>query len=464
MLKTLIRKEVLNNLLNLRFALAYFLCALLMVGSAAIAVSDYLTDKKTYDISQGIEHRRQQSARDMYDFTWASKIFHRPPALTRIFALGGEKDADSRGAVAPEFSPLLTGDFKRNPIANLFPSVDQVFIIGVILSLLIFILTYDAISGERQEGTLKVLLCSPVPRDTILLAKWLGGLITLVLPVLTSALVIALMLLLNRQIAPSAGDWLRIVLIFGVCILYTAVVFSMALFVSVLFRQPSTGIMALLGVWIALMVALPAVATPLAYRVLNPPGTYQYEEAVARIGIIEWIENTRRLEAKVISIMGNNNWWEFGMDKWAELRPHTMPINLRHIGHIADSISTEGERCLRQEQSVDRLAATIARLSPYGCLQNACVALAGTGLDRELQLQHALTDYNRRAGVFMYDHYERGGDLGTYEAGIVPQFVYPRTSMGSEIARSLPDIAVLCFMCVFFFMAAYLAFLRMDAT
>ena len=35
MLKTLIQKELLNNLLNTRFAVAYVVCAVLMVGSTA---------------------------------------------------------------------------------------------------------------------------------------------------------------------------------------------------------------------------------------------------------------------------------------------------------------------------------------------------------------------------------------------------------------------------------------------
>ena len=52
---------------------------------------------------------------------------------------------------------------------------DLVFIIGVFLSLMVFLLSYDSISGEREEGTLRLVFSYNVPRDTFLLGKYIGG-------------------------------------------------------------------------------------------------------------------------------------------------------------------------------------------------------------------------------------------------------------------------------------------------
>lgn len=43
MLWTLVEKEIRNNLLNTRFAVAFFAVSVLVVGSAAFVLADYIT-------------------------------------------------------------------------------------------------------------------------------------------------------------------------------------------------------------------------------------------------------------------------------------------------------------------------------------------------------------------------------------------------------------------------------------
>jgi ABC-type transport system involved in multi-copper enzyme maturation permease subunit len=47
---------------------------------------------------------------------------------------------------------------------------------------------FDAICGEKERGTLKVLLSNSVPRDLVLLGKWIGGYISLAIPFLIALL------------------------------------------------------------------------------------------------------------------------------------------------------------------------------------------------------------------------------------------------------------------------------------
>lgn len=297
MLKTLVAKEMLNNLLNLRFALAYFLCTFLLVGSASIMLSEYLAHKDVYEVNKNAHERRLSKQNHMWGYLWHNKMVLREPALTRIFALGGEKDADQKAAVAPEFSPCFHGDFKRNPISNLFPSVDMVFIVGVIIGLLIFVLTYDSVAGEREQGTLKLLLAGPVPRDQVILAKWLGGFASLVIPLVTAWLIVCLVLVFAGGITVSAGEWARIFLILLVMGLYVATVFSLSLMVSLLFRHSGAAVLALLLVWVVLIVAVPASSASIAYLATDPEGVHTPHVAMARIGVLNWNEHNKQMGA-----------------------------------------------------------------------------------------------------------------------------------------------------------------------
>ena len=55
----------------------------------------------------------------------------------------------------------------------MFLTVDVVFIFKIVLSALAILFAYNTISGEREDGTLKLVLSNAIPRDTIVLGKYL---------------------------------------------------------------------------------------------------------------------------------------------------------------------------------------------------------------------------------------------------------------------------------------------------
>ena len=69
--------------------------------------------------------------------------------------------------------------YSDDPILAVFRFLDLTFIIQVVLSLFAIVLTYDSISGEREQGTLRLTFANAVPRGVYLVAKligtWLGA-------------------------------------------------------------------------------------------------------------------------------------------------------------------------------------------------------------------------------------------------------------------------------------------------
>ncbi len=462
MLKSLIAKEVLNNLLNLRFTLAYFLCTFLLVGSSAIMLGEYLAAKDVYDVNKSAYDRRLSEMDHMWGYIYGSKTVLRPPTAMRIFALGGEKDADLRASVAAEFSPYLYGDFKRNPLSNLFPSVDMVFIVGVIISLLIFVLTYDAVSGEREEGTLRVLLSCPIPRDQILLAKWLGGFTSLIVPLVTSWLIVLLILLFSSEVTLGAGEWGRIFGFFLLSALYVGVVFSLSLMVSMFFRSSSSAVLALLLVWVVLIVALPAASTSLAYLAHRPEGVQKAAIDMREIGVLRWGPFERENAAEFKERFGGRDWPELSMSERNDWQAWREQRSYAHVEGIVDSIIHVGQRSARNEGAVTGLSKWLSRFSPYGCYQNAAVELSGTGMQRRQSIRESLEKYSRKATAHALEFGRSGKPAHEFVAGMAPRPAIRAISLGTSFGAAMLDIGVLLCMGVLFFLGGYVAFMRME--
>ena len=66
-----------------------------------------------------------------------------------------------------------------NPFLSIFLAVDVIFVFKIVLSALAILFAYNTISGEREDGTLKLVLSNPVPRDALVLGKYLGGMLSL---------------------------------------------------------------------------------------------------------------------------------------------------------------------------------------------------------------------------------------------------------------------------------------------
>ena len=63
----------------------------------------------------------------------------------------------------------------NNPYLHLFSQIDLVFIFQVVLSLLSLLFAYDAIAGDWETGTLRLVLSHPIGRGKVLLAKYIAG-------------------------------------------------------------------------------------------------------------------------------------------------------------------------------------------------------------------------------------------------------------------------------------------------
>ena len=71
----------------------------------------------------------------------------------------------SRTAVVASRDGLQIGASRYpNPISVLFATPDLAYVVNIVISLLALLLTFDAITGELETGTLRLMLSNAVPR------------------------------------------------------------------------------------------------------------------------------------------------------------------------------------------------------------------------------------------------------------------------------------------------------------
>jgi ABC-2 type transport system permease protein len=176
-------------------------------------------------------------------------------AAERIRALA----SDASGAAA-----IFLALFTIGPEGVGFVRVDQ--FVGIAAPLLGIGFAFDAVNGERSQGTLPRLLSQPLHRDDVINGKFAAGLAIIALALGLMVAIISGFGLLRLGISPDPSEVLRIIAWLLVTMLYVALWLAFGLFLSVVVRRAATSALVGFGVW--LFVAMPFVG-PLLVALLG---------------------------------------------------------------------------------------------------------------------------------------------------------------------------------------------------
>ncbi|HOO56689.1 MAG TPA: ABC transporter permease subunit [bacterium] len=257
MMGNLIRKELLDNLLSFRFVVSSVIVIFIMVLSTGILMQDYANQRDSYNQNQSAHYKHAESFDNYIEFMFSGIGAERPPSELQFFYTGVEKNPNRSTTIFPFFKPSFRGELNLNPIFPLFPAVDLMFVVSIVMSLLAFVFSYDAVCGERQSGTLKLLMSYSISRDKIILSKWIGGYVTLIIPYLIGIVLCILMIIINPRVTVSGDNWAAFMMTVLVSLLFIGVMYSIGLLVSVTSRIPAASISILLFIWVIIVLVIP---------------------------------------------------------------------------------------------------------------------------------------------------------------------------------------------------------------
>jgi ABC-type transport system involved in multi-copper enzyme maturation permease subunit len=483
MLKEIIRKEMLEHLLGMRFAIACILCLLVVLTSLFVRGLDYTQNLDDYHQNTVMDREAREAMREPWEVIWRNNRINLKPNPMKIFIQGISEQNGGSVTISGNGAPQLVVQDIENTSVPLFPFVDMVFFVGIILSLMAIIFGYNAVSGEKEAGTLRLLLSYSIPRDRVLLGKWLGGYLTLILPFLITVLGMAAIVLMQRSIDLSLTHWIRLMVFVLLSLLYLAAFYSLSLWISSITRKASTSIIVLVSLWVVLVLALPNLSPYLA-NLLGRSGSLM-DINKAQIDINQELWNVKR-EAQVAAYDKENGFkpgWEKNFDRYDPVwRPKWQMRQIAVIG-IDREIHMES---LREFEKLDKKnnndiderlqrGKWISRLSPFSCLAYSAVELAGEGIEEERRVFQQVNAFKKLYIGYGYDEDEkrhryflsiskekRRGDPWASMRAPFPQFNYQPAAVGAYVRPVLLDAGLLACFTILFFFLAFSAFLRYD--
>jgi ABC-type transport system involved in multi-copper enzyme maturation permease subunit len=178
--------------------------------------------------------------------------------------------------------------------------ITYVRVIQIVISLLTLLYAYDTISGEREKGTLSLMLSNAVPRYHILIGKYMGGIFSIFLFIATGFITSLLILTSSSLTQFSSSDWYALSLLFLASLLYVSVLFILGMLVSCITKRSATTLIFLLFFWVVFVFLIPNGAGYIASYFIK-------------------VDSAEKVDSKIRAVSSNNVWKKVG--NWFRTHP-----------------------------------------------------------------------------------------------------------------------------------------------
>lgn len=485
MLKTIIAREFLNNILNLRFMIGLVLCLIITVACIVILAHDYRQELADYN------HRVNLQDEFLSNYATRGRMFRtiphqKPPERFRplIIGISGNENSNS---------------FDDNPLPILFPHLDFLFIVTIIMSLLAILFSYDAITGERQSGTLRLVIANSISRTTILFGKFIGGVTSLIIPFILALLVGVLYINLDPNIQWDGSAWAELGLLTAASVTFIMLFYLLGLMVSTLSRYSAISILNCLFLWVLLILVIPNVCPYISAQLRRVPSIRETERRAEEIG--QAYREVRRQRRKEIVNKFRSDYGglfskleslgfgkilddEIGdkekVEELAAADPQFKAM-VDAFRRELEQASSEARGAESQEEdklwdnlntkaaAQTRLAKNLACISPLANFVYVARDLTGTGLRSLEYSENAKSKYERLFWPYVrkkVQDAEKNDPKFTWDSffdlGDYPRFVFKEEALKDKLNEVLPYWGILVLFNVVFFAAAFARFMRYD--
>ncbi len=488
LLKAIAAREFLHNLLNLRFLIGLVLCLVVTVACIIILSHDYQQELADYSLRVNLQEE-----------------------FLGKYALEGWVGQLIPGQKPPErFRPLIIGiptnesqdSFYDNPLPILFPRLDFLFIVTIVMSLLALLFSYDAVTGERERGTLRQMISNSVSRTTILLGKFLGGTASLLIPFLLALLAGVLCINLNPHLQWDGSAWAELGLLLAASLTFITLFYLLGLMVSTWSRYSAVSMLNCLFLWVLLVLVIPNVCPYVSAQLRRVPSitaTARRAEEVRRACRETWHQRRKELveqfRPKYGELFSKLEALDFGLilydDRGDAKKVQELAAADPQFKAMVDDFRAEVNRLAREwvqasSKGTDelwgdlytkaaaqtRLAKNLAGISPLADYVYVARDLTGTGLRSLKYFEEFKGKYRRRFGEYrakvttavVAAHKNEPSPPGGWFLDLRdhPRFVFQEESLKGKLGAALPYWGILGLFNVVFFLGAFVGFVRYD--
>ena len=482
MLWHIIQRELFEQLSSLRFVLATLLIVFLMIVNAIGHIEEYKTQQTEYRRQVSVSSERLQgNSNNLYTLVvrgpgglnkQPSKLAfcahgsenHLPTSVLG-WSAGWETHSNIEDSIY-KISGLWRLMYDASPpitARNIFPTflkIDWTLIISIVLSFAALVFTFDAISGELERGTLRLILSNSIARGTLLAGKFLSILISLGVAFLTGVLINLLLLHLSGMLQLDGQEWSRVGGIFVVGLTYLSIFTGLGLFVSSRVNRSTTSLVILLLLWVIWVILIPATLGTILSGLNQPPTIRDYSAKRSA----QHKEITERYEARGLYNKAPTR-----------LRP-PIPATLlwaKYLNEERQASNRLTKEHLNAQINQIQVAREFNRISPTAIAQYAIESLAGTGFQRHLNFLKNVERYADEFNDFLISADRTDPDSphvpfvreGMSDKPVpfksIPKF-QDRVRLGDAFKGAMLDVTLLLLFFVALFGTAHVSFQRKE--
>ena len=530
MIGIVFKKEMLSHLLSQRFAACTVLAVVLIIANGVLTSQTYVHKKASYLTQRAVEDSK------LHEITYYSVLGNdwglptmsadfnivikvkaapralRPPRPLEVFAQGAERQAGQAVKVllfevpyqAEEVSPFQSS----NPYLAIFAFFDMVYIFQLVLGLLAVLIASEAISGEKEDGTLRQMLTTNASRAQILAGKILAGLTTLAIPTALGFILLTILLLGTEHIEVGAGEWARMGLLFALSLLYLLVFYLIGLVISCATHRSATSLIYALFAWALLAIVLPNSISALLNEQANMGEKHaeahhkatqvwkEFDQEVLDLARAhgqtkyfptEMVERDHSL-SKRGTLTQDDGTGTYSKRGRGEQKPRVYLSNVADSPALAEfqNIVRAGERLRLQyaqrawnakapliedfPRRIQRLNDQLQRLLPAGAYAQAASAFAGTSRREYYDFIDQVRAYRGQIIAFLEDRDAFGSrewfnDDPGWRADLrdLPRFHERGWTVAASLGHALPALTTLLLYVAVLFVLANRLFARYDA-
>lgn len=476
------KKEIYHNFMTLRFVLMVILLPILMVANALIygfGDGGYREEVDAYNLA--MERRLSRVKADAEENLGRLAMrgpgeIHKRPSRLKFCADGADElvpnaipIAERSGAARGSGEVVERYNWREVWTLEYLPSnhggdattlikIDWVFI-GIFMSFFVILFTFDAIAGERAYGTLSLMMSNQVSRGQVLLAKYFGTFLTLMVPLAIGILMNLLIIYLSGNIPFNSSDWFRIFGMVGLFALHISIFIFLGLFFSSRVSNAITSLVWLLLTWVCLAFIFPSLlglfvgtVDPIpSIEIVSSRKQAQLANIDDEFRPMELLDETKLSEAPSVDNPSATR-------RWATYFTRRYEVKTR----IAD------EHVDQQFRQV-RLARELTQISPIVCFQYAMEGLTGTGITRYMDFVKQVRRYRQTFIDFIKTEDRDDPESlhiypvreGLSQKPVDPNAV-PRFEERISYQSVIFPVGLLILFNILFFTAAQLSFLKCD--
>lgn len=328
-----------------------------------------------------------------------------------------------------------------------FGELSPAWLLQVLLPLLIIVIGFNSVSGERERGTLRQLLSLGVPTRSLLLGKATAlascaGVLIVPVGVAFAAFVVARLPTGERLDVVYRIGWLAAG--YG---LYLGFFVFLTLAVSALVRSSRAALVLLLGFWVAATLIAPRTASEAVNLLYPTPSRLAFDDHLSH-GIAE---AARKAWADHFGVQSR---WDASLplSKWGAALKIDDDAGYGALDENFGALWDTFERQQRAQEWVGLVAPVVA-------LRGFSMGLAGTDFSQHRDFSTAAEGQRRKiqdiVSEDLIEHADRLGNAHfTYKAGpelwaSVPQFKYELPPASFALARHWASLVLLTIMFCF---------------